>query len=473
MAGAGIGSCSKEVVAPDAPEDNVVTLNTTVSLAETRALDADGKKTFKAGDMIAVIYEDQSGEMVKTESAELPEGDYGRSATFTVTLTNPKGSGDLSIIYPAAMAKADGSVNYEALATQDGSLTSLGENLDLAMYEGALTAGAELPETIALTNRLTICAFTLKSSDGTSEITGSITGFWVNDGTNSYYVSRAAAAGPVYVVLRPVEGVDIHYTARSGDCYYVKTVTDKTYAANTLYPLGLRMTALPQGILPGQFSVSSTDQVNFSKGNLQYVGTTWQFAANQLDFLGDTQMDDNRDLFGWGTGTAPNQVAVDYTQYGSFSEWGANAVSNGGNVASLWRTLSRTEWMYLFNSRSGNRFAKATVGGVHGVILLPDDWDTSYFQLDQTNNEYAGFTSNQITSSVWESCLEVHGAVFLPLAGIRGGTSVSSVLGGYWASTSSSDNYADCLYFTSYSLSSANTLDRSSGLSVRLVRAVE
>ena len=481
LAGAVALGCSKEAtvpeecpeeVVPEAPGDNIVTVSTTVSLVETKALDAEGKKTFKAGDKIAVVYENESSVMVKAESAELPSGTYGKSATFSVTLTNPKASGDLHIIYPATMAKDDGDVNYDALATQDGTLGSLGDNLDLSMFEDELTAEKELPESIALTNRLTICAFTLKNSDGSSDITGSITGFLVDDGTHSYYTSRAAVAGPIYVAMRPVDGVNIQYTAQSDAGYYVKTVSDKTYAANNLYPLGLRMTALPLGSLPGQFSVSSTDKVYFSKGNLQYVGTSWQFAANQLEFFGDTQADGHRDLFGWGTGDAPNKVSTGSSDYSSFTEWGENAITNGGNVAGQWRTLTRAEWMYLFNSRSGKRFVMATIDEVKGVILLPDDWDTSYYELNQTNSEYAAFSSNQIASSDWTSRLEAHGAVFLPLAGIRG-TTVSPSLGGYWASTFSNASTADCLHFESYSLASDITKDRSSGLAVRLVKKVQ
>ena len=52
----------------------------------------------------------------------------------------------------------------------------------------------------------------------------------------------------------------------------------------------------------------------------------------------------------------------------------------GNTIGSGWRTLTSAEWTYLFDSRtttSGVRYAKATVNGVSGVILLPDDWSTS------------------------------------------------------------------------------------------------
>jgi len=44
-------------------------------------------------------------------------------------------------------------------------------------------------------------------------------------------------------------------------------------------------------------------------------------------------------------------------------------------IGETWQTLSGDEWEYLIKSRSGNRFAKATVNDVKGLILLPDNWD--------------------------------------------------------------------------------------------------
>ena len=40
--------------------------------------------------------------------------------------------------------------------------------------------------------------------------------------------------------------------------------------------------------LPGLFSVSPTEQVRFSPGNLQYQASTatWRFALNQFDIVG-------------------------------------------------------------------------------------------------------------------------------------------------------------------------------------------
>ena len=246
--------CTDEDNLIDTPQqseykDNIVTLTTTVGLdggAATRALDASGHKTFVAGDQIAVVYENTSGTTVRGVSDALTAADIAsgsKSATFTVTLTNPKPNGSVKYIYPAAMAKPDGSENYGALVAQDGTLAYLSSFLDFAKYEGTLTAEAKLPtSTVTLINQLAILALTVKNSDGSSDLTSTITDLTINDGTNSYFVSRAAAAGPIYVAVKPTTAADINVTAFDGTYVYTKSLSSKSYAANNFYNLGWRMT---------------------------------------------------------------------------------------------------------------------------------------------------------------------------------------------------------------------------------------
>lgn len=238
---------------PQQPENqsNIVTLTTTVSLdgsdsAATRALTSAGVKTFAVGDQIAVVYENTSDATVRTVSDALTAADIAsgsKSATFTVSLTNPKPNGSVKYIYPAAMAKPDGSENYDALAGQNGTLANLASFLDFAKYEGTLTADAKLPTgTVTLTNQLAILALTVKNSDGSSDLTSTITDLTINDGTNSYFVSRAAAAGPIYVAVKPTTAANINVTAFDGTYVYTKSLSSKSYAANNIYNLGWRMT---------------------------------------------------------------------------------------------------------------------------------------------------------------------------------------------------------------------------------------
>ena len=116
IAGAMMSSCGHEDILAEGalPEcSRTVTLTTTISLGDdeaTRALDANGKKTFASGDKIAVFYTNTSGETKKVESAALTTTDItdgGKKATISVTMTDPKANGQLRLVYPAKMAMAD------------------------------------------------------------------------------------------------------------------------------------------------------------------------------------------------------------------------------------------------------------------------------------------------------------------------------------------------------------------------------
>ena len=112
-----------------------------------------------------------------------------------------------------------------------------------------------------------------------------------------------------------------------------------------------------------------------------------------------------------------------------------------------------------------------------GVILLPDDWSTSYYSLSSTNTANAAYTTNSITSTDWTNSLEAHGAVFLPAAGYREGTSVGNAgsLGRYWSSspyTSHVEGAYSVFFYAGY-LDPAYSSNRYYGYSVRLVRDVQ
>lgn len=227
-------------------EGNTVTLTTTVSFdgATTRALTADGVKTFAVGEKIAVVYTNTSNATVKVESNALTATDIetgGKIAHFTVTLTDPKASSAVTCIYPNAMAKSDGAPNLDALNTQNGTLSTLASTLDYAKFEGTMTAEGKLPEAIRLANQLTLCKFNIKSCDGKSDITSDVTQFVVKNGSNTYTVNREAAEGPIYVAMQPVTTGDITLTATAGTCHYEKTIVGETLSADYLYTVNVPM----------------------------------------------------------------------------------------------------------------------------------------------------------------------------------------------------------------------------------------
>ena len=254
------------------------------------------------------------------------------------------------------------------------------------------------------------------------------------------------------------------------------------------------------GVLPGAFSVSATQQVHFSQGNLQYQASTntWRFAEHQYDYVGTQTADDygyhggnvsgsdNRnissiysgwiDLFGWGTGNNPTLASTDDTYYSTFVDWGSNAIINGGNAVNQWRTLTTSEWSYLLDSRTNASSKRGTgnINGVGGLIILPDSW-TLPSGCPQFNSGYAiyfgDWTHNSYTLAQWAQ-MESSGAVFLPAAGRRLGTNVRSVgiYGGYWSSSPNTELGAYRVGFSSGNLGATNNIDRYLGYSVRPVR---
>ena len=264
----------------------------------------------------------------------------------------------------------------------------------------------------------------------------------------------------------------------STDMNYTFTVTgSRNLVANFTYNGGGGSSS------SGLFSVSETKKVYFAPGNLQYKNGSWRFAEHQYDMAqtsdGEWNTSDWVDLFGWGTwtGSSPNpcNTSTNYNDYTFDLDDFQGTITGYENY--IWRTLSKKEWEYVFNTRStssGICYAKACVNNVNGVILLPDDWSSSYYSLSSTNTAGASFSSNTITSSQWDT-LEQHGAIFLPAAGYRTGASVSYVgsAGAYWSlSSSSSSDLASGVYFNS-GIFSADYGYRYNGRSVRLARLAE
>lgn len=252
----------------------------------------------------------------------------------------------------------------------------------------------------------------------------------------------------------------------------------------------------PTGAIGGIYSVSAVDKVYFSQGNLQYQASTntWRFAEKQYYTVGENNCNISStysgwiDLFGWGTSgynnKYPYMTSTNYSDYGdgdnNISEtrydWGVNnRISNGGNQTGLWRTLTRAEWEFLLSTRytsSGIRYAMAQVNGVNGVILVPDDWNVITFSLKNTNDMCASFTSNVMGEMVWNNTFEPAGAVFLPAAGYRNGTSVyyAGGYGHYWSASYTNREQAYRVYFGGGIPASGK---RYEGLSVRLVRSAQ
>ena len=279
------------------------------------------------------------------------------------------------------------------------------------------------------------------------------------------------------------------------------------------------------GAVQASFSVSADKQVYFSQGNLQYQASTntWRFAENQWDYVGTQIPDpyggsfggtvengDNSyiskdydgwiDLFGWGTSgwkggvdsCQPYSISYMHKDYivggsegnsltGEFAnaDWGVyNAITNGGNKAGLWRTLSRDEWNYLIfeRPRADSLCSAAVVNGVRGLVVLPDGWQKPWYVLFTPHHpNWCSNDCNQYGIYDWED-MQATGAIFLPVTGLRNKKEVQRAGDAcyYWTTTASSLSGQCCaLYVFSDEIHTDYTFGRGSGLSVRLVQDVQ
>lgn len=366
-------------------------------------------------------------------------------------------------------------------------------------------------------------------------LNGTYTGYFnspdvdVTNGTNSVRLNctttLTAEAKKFYFVL-PVgtlgNGFTLNVYGDGADPIFTQTTTtDLTAQANTVKTMNtLEVTTtpvstVPTGAINGLFTINAAGaQVYFSQGNLQYTKSTgvWSFMEHQYDIVEtgawvnvgtDYANLDVVSLFGWGTSGynhgaiayqpwSTSTTSTQYYAYGSYNanlydgngqaDWGYNAISNGGNQEnSGWRTLTIDEWGYLFNSRvtvSDLRYVMATVNGKCGVILLPDNWLTYNYGLNNPNpTDSFSYTDNIIDATNWTTDLESNGAVFLPATGERNGVyfyDSGGIGGGYWSSSRKISNEVYFISFYSDDLDHIITLDNiaavHSGYSVRLVR---
>lgn len=247
--------------------------------------------------------------------------------------------------------------------------------------------------------------------------------------------------------------------------------------------------------LDGAFSVSKDKKVQFSKGNLRYSKDSnwndhWSLAEHQYDILGVDNLEkqelddygrrypseDHLDLFCWSAGYSNKGTIHTYPDdsyyTGDFEEWGTQTAFT--DIYGFgWSTMTRDEWTYLLSERENAVTLKsfATVNGVKGLVLLPDEW----------NAPDGVIISEEISAAQWAT-LEKTGAVFLPAAGtltvnMEGQTVATvndvNVLGSYWSSTQSETEInAFAMTFTDPDVTPAVDIYRRVGSAVRLVKKV-
>ena len=412
VVGANMMSCNKvelstEQLQEDKTTSNVVTLTTTVGLdggATTRALTAGGVKTFAESETMALIYKNTSGTTVKAVSAALADdGDItneGKSAKFTFELTNPDRTKNVTYIYPAAMAKDNGDINYDALSEQDGILDNLASNLDLATYSGAWNSGS-LPSG-TLSNQLAILAITLKDADGTNTITSGLTQVTISDGTYSYAVAPTVSnfgSNVIYVAIHPTTTANIEVTATDGSTDYTKSLTGKTYAAGNGYNVSWRMA--PAAKAAAEATAEDKGKLIGTDGNIYAdvaaataAGTT---AVAKIIYLGTT-----------GHATYTHGLALALNDEASTMLWQAaiDACSakntNTPVTDATWLLASKDQWDYMLGTNGAGSYT-ALRDGFSGITGASNLQSGNYWSSTKDNAFLA--SSYDFASGGWISTL--------------------------------------------------------------------
>ena len=266
-----------------------------------------------------------------------------------------------------------------------------------------------------------------------------------------------------------VSVVDGQLTAiRTGEVTITAKAGDKTIQLEAYVSIG-------DGLLSGEFSISATKKVRFSKGRLQYnpmQGThhcadgtikpgTWRFAENQYDIINalcnERFFDAWSDYFYFGTSGYSS-----YYPWGSKSpteslnsntDWGKyNAIENGDNIPGIWRCLENFEADYILQSRP-NAVALRTecqIGGISGYLILPDGSNATIINKNYSFEEWYA--------------LENLGAVFLPMNADRVAT---------WYSSCVSKNGQAMKWVYSTSGAVASSYSYSMPTAIRLVQDVK
>ncbi len=190
------------VSSEDKPQTVTQTIHLTLGDGATRAVTAEGVKTWSEGEYVAVLLElanyDGSSRKYTSVTGQLSNvSDDGKSADLTVSFSNMwdtlKSDGKFLLVYPSTACDlyADDGLDPDLLKTQDGTLATLSSTKDVAVGSGTLN-GTNLPTgaTVTMENPNCIMKLSLTDSGGINDLTATTTSLVVGDGTNTYTSPR-------------------------------------------------------------------------------------------------------------------------------------------------------------------------------------------------------------------------------------------------------------------------------------------
>ena len=311
------------------------------------------------------------------------------------------------------------------------------------------------------------------------------------DGAGSVQISGGELYEGENVTLTAIPAYEYGFDAwldKDGDAL---SCEDETYK-NVRLPGCMSVRFKENLILGGEFSVSASKKVRFTRGNLYCSGAEfnngkcssvtnaqWRLEQHQYDYGGNWDGGTRISHFLWSKdcmrsldktydGTSASAQDVFFTNSGSFTV--------SGFSTNQCRTLTTEEWQYLFSYgttydndvRRGKYKLRVTVCGKDNcIVLLPDNWTGGTIE---DSYDYVG----------WKH-MEAAGAVCLPAAGHRTGDPNSpdpayvSGVGSfayYWSASPNDRSLAYYLYFNSGDVRPAQ-INRNCGSAVRLVTDIK
>ena len=254
----------------------------------------------------------------------------------------------------------------------------------------------------------------------------------------------AAGNSSVYYVVVPTfSDKEMQFRLVVSEGRYVKkhTLTARTLARNKLVSIGFTADKIedddPNLVVGGYFSVSATEKVRFSRGNLWYERSTgtYHFEDNQTVYgaeNGDVISGSTEHLsyFNWSKTESvartlpysdPNYTTSDhlFTNDPLFANR-PNAGFTVEGATGKFRTLTYEEMEYMLFSRTnaGNLWANKTINGSYGLVVLPDDCSVNASSINSL------------------AALEAAKGIFLPASGGVGAAVYSKgSVGVYWLSS--------------------------------------
>lgn len=280
--------------------------------------------------------------------------------------------------------------------------------------------------------------------------------------------------GTYYVVVPPVSNtgfdISVHYrmpnTTEGAIQLFSKrmkqTTTTNTLASSQYGSIVCDMdNSTPKEHLPGAYSVSNTNQVYFSRGNLKFDASStpkYSFELNQSVYTPTDGTNHSVSETGYlpffcndqSTAMNPNNpVLHDNNHKGTPIDYASFAIAP--TTTGAWRTLTRDEWNFLVSRHtqgigsplgtvSHACYAYVKVNGQFGMMMFPDlfEWPTTV-PTSRIPGTLNGASSNwngiEYTTAEW-SQLEEAGCIFLIAAGWTDWTpSQQGDPGFYWSIT--------------------------------------